>query len=101
MLMSDSSNECCRAAEQFCFRGFLVSFGFLLLWSLSMIFADEFVIGLHAKFLGITGNNMVQFKYDARLTIYLLMGAVKPGAMLLFFIPWRVLRLGRASKAAS
>jgi len=99
--MSDSSNECCRAAEQFCFRGFLVSFGFLLLWSLSMIFVDEFVIGLHAKFLGITGNNMVQFKYDARLTIYLLMGAFKLGAMLLFFIPWLVLRLGRASKAAS
>ena len=99
--MSDSSNECCRAAEQFCFRGFLVSFGFLLLWSLSMIFVDEFVIGLHAQFLGITGNNMVQFKYDARLTIYLLMGAFKLGAMLLFFIPWLVLRLGRASKAAS
>ena len=101
MLMSDSSNEYCRAAEQFCFRGFLVSSGFLLLWSLSMIFVDEFVIGLHAKFLGITGNNMVQFKYDARLTIYLLMGAFKLGAMLLFFIPWLVLRLGRASKAAS
>ena len=98
--MSDSSNECCRAAEQFCFRVFLVSFGFLLLWFLSMIFADEFVIGLHAKFLGITGDNMVQFKYDARLTIYLLMGAFKLGAMLLFFIPWLVLRLGRASKAA-
>ncbi|SVA97938.1 uncharacterized protein METZ01_LOCUS150792, partial [marine metagenome] len=53
-----------------------------------MIFADEFVIGLHAKFLGITGNNMLQFKYDARLTMYLLMGAFKLGAMLLFFIPW-------------
>ena len=99
--MSDCSNECCRAAEQFCFRGFLVSFGFLLLWFLSMIFADEFVIDLHAKFLGITGNNMLQFKYDARMTMYLLMGAFKLGAMLLFFIPWLVLRLGRASKAAS
>ena len=66
-----------------------------------MIFVDEFVIGLHAKFLGITGNNMVQFKYAARLTLYLLMGAFKLGAMLLFFIPWLVLRLGRASKAAS
>jgi len=66
-----------------------------------MMFADEFVIGLHAKFLGITGNKMVQFKYDARLTLYLLMGAFKLGAMLLFFIPWLVLRLGRASKAAS
>ena len=99
--MSDSSNECCRAAEQFCFRGFLVSFGFLLLWFLSMVFADEFVIGLHAKFLGITVNNMLQFKYDARMTMYLLMGAFKLGAMLLFFIPWLVLRLGRTPKATS
>ena len=78
-----------------------MSFGFLLLWFLLMMFADEFVIGLHAKFLGITGDNMVQFKYDARLTLYLLMGAFKLGAMLLFFIPWLVLRLGRASEAAS
>ena len=99
--MADSSNECFRVSERFCFRAFLVSFGFMLVWFLAMIFADEFVIGLHAKFLGITGNNMVQFKYDARLTIYLLMGAFKLGAMLLFFIPWLVLRLGRASKAVS
>ena len=66
-----------------------------------MTFANEFVIGIHAKFLGITENNMVQFKYDARLTLYLLMGAFKLGAMLLFFIPWLVLRLGRASKVVS
>ena len=43
----------------------------------------------------------LQFKYDARLTLYLLMGAFKLGAMLLFFIPWLVLRLGRASKVVS
>ena len=98
--MSDSSNEYCRAAEQFCFRGVLVSSGFLLLWFLSMMFADEFVIGLHAKFLGITGNNMLQFKYDARMTMYLLMGMFKLAAMLLFFIPWLVLRFGRCPKAA-
>jgi hypothetical protein len=98
--MSDSSNECCRAAERFCFRAFLVSFGFMLVWFLAMIFADEFIIGLHAKFLGITGNNMLQFKYDARMTMYLLMGMFKLAAMLLFFIPWLVLRFGRCPKAA-
>jgi len=98
--MSDSSNECCRAAEQFCFRGFLVSSGFLLLWFLSMTFANELVIGIHAKFLGITENNMLQFKYDARMTMYLLMGAFKLRMLLLFFIPWLVLRLGRTWKAA-
>ena len=66
-----------------------------------MTFANEFVIGIHAKFLGITENNMLQFKYDARMTMYLLMGAFKLSVLLLFFIPWLVLRLGRASKAAS
>ncbi len=81
--------------------GGVVSSGFLLLWFLSMTFANEFVIGIHAKFLGITENNMLQFKYDARMTMYLLMGAFKLGAMLLFFIPWLVLRLGRTSKVVS
>ena len=99
--MSDSSNECRRAVERFCFRGFLVSSGFLLLWFLSMTFANEFVIGIHAKFLEITENNILQFKYDARMTMYLLMGAFKLGVMLLFFIPWLVLRLGRTSKVVN
>lgn len=44
---------------------------------------------------------MLQFKYDARMTMYLLMGAFKLGVMLLFFIPWLVLRLGRTSKVVS
>ena len=65
-----------------------------------MTFANEFVIGIHAKFLGITENNMLQFKYDARMTMYLLMGMFKLAAMLLFFIPWLVLRFGRCPKAA-
>jgi len=71
--------------ERFCFRGFLVSSGLLLLWFLSMTFANEFVIGIHAKFLGITENNILQFEYDARMTMYLLMGAFKLGLMLFFF----------------
>jgi hypothetical protein len=49
-----------------------------------MTFSNEFVIGIHAKFLGITENNMLQFKYDARMTMYLLMGAFKLGVMLFF-----------------
>jgi len=93
--MSDSSNECCRAAERFCFRAFLVSFGFMLVWFLAMIFADEFVIGLHAKFLGIHEANLDRFTYDAKMIMYLLMGVLKLAAMLLFFIPWLVLRFSR------
>lgn len=73
----------------------------MLVCFLAMIFANEFVIGIHAKFLGITENNILQFKYDARMTMYLLMGAFKLGAMLLFFIPWLVLRLGCTSKVVS
>ena len=72
----------------------------MLVWFLAMIFADEFVIGLHAKFLGIPGGKMMQFNYDATMTMYLLMGMFKLAALLLFFIPWVVLRLGRCPKAA-
>ena len=50
-----------------------------------MTFANEFVIGIHAKFLGITENNILQFEYDARMTMYLLMGAFKLGLMLFFY----------------
>lgn len=72
----------------------------MLVWFLAILFAGEFVIGLHAKFLGIPGGKMMQFNYDARMTMYLLMGIFKLAAMLLFFIPWLVLRFGRTPIAA-
>ena len=79
------------------FHAGLVScwFGFMLVWFLAMIFADEFVIGLHAKFLGIHEANLDRFTYDAKMIMYLLMGVLKLAAMLLFFIPWLVLRFSR------
>ena len=44
---------------------------------------------------------MDDFTYDAKMLNYLLMGAFKLAAFLLFFIPWLVLRFGRAPKVVS
>ncbi len=99
--MSDSSNECCRAAERFCFRAFFVSFGFLLFWFLMLVFAWDWVVSIHGAMLGIEVGKMDDFTYDAKMLNYFLMGAFKLTAILLFFIPWLVLRFGRTPKATS
>ncbi|MBC8245294.1 MAG: hypothetical protein H8E20_12965 [Verrucomicrobia bacterium] len=93
--MSDSSNECCRAVEKFCLRALLVSFGFLLFWGGMMGFAWDWAVGIHGAILGIEEAGMEQFSYDAKMLNYLLMGAFKLAAILLFLIPWLVLRFSR------
>lgn len=93
--MSDSSNDCCRAAERFCLRAFLVSFGFLLFWFVLMVFAWDWVLGIHGAMLGIEEAKMEQFSYYAKMLSYFLMGAFKLAAFLLFLIPWLVLRFSR------
>ena len=93
--MSDSSNDSCRAVERFCFRAFLVSFGILLVWSLAMVFAWDWVVGIHGAMLGVGEAKMEQFSYDAKMLNYFLMGAFKLAAFLLFLIPWLVLRFSR------
>ena len=93
--MSDSSNDCCRAAERFCFRAFLVSFGFLLFWCVLMAVARDWVVGIHGAMLGVEEAKMEQFSYDAKMIHYFLMGAFKLAAFLLFFIPWLGLRFSR------
>ena len=93
--MSDSSNDCCRAAERFCFRAFLVSFGFLLFWFVLMVVAWDWVVGIHGAMLGVGEAKMEQFSYDAKMLNYFLMGAFKLAAFLLFLIPWLVLRFSR------
>ena len=99
--MSDSSNECCRAVERFCFRAFLVSFGILLFWFLMLVFAWDWVVSIHGAMLGIEVDKMDDFTYDAKMLNYFLMGAFKLAAILLFFIPWLVLRFGHTPKATS
>ena len=99
--MSDSSSDCRRAAEQFCLRAFLVSFGFLLFWFVLMVVAWDWVASIHGAMLGIEAGKMDDFTYDAKMLNYLLMGAFKLAAFLLFFIPWLVLRFERAPKVVS
>ena len=99
--MSDSSNDCCRAAERFCFRAFLVSFGFLLFWFVLMVVAWDWVVGIHGAMLGIEAGKMDDFTYDAKMLIYLLMGAFKLAAFLLFGIPWLTLRFSSAFRVKS
>ena len=99
--MSDSSNECCRAVERFCFRAFLVSFGILLFWFLMLVFAWDWVVSIHGAMLGIEVDKMDDFTYDAKMLNYFLMGVFKLAAILLFFIPWLVLRFGHTPKATS
>ena len=99
--MSDSSNECCRAVENFCLRALLVSIGILLLWLFGIVIAwDEMAI-IHGAMFGVEDARMEQFTYDAKMLNYFLMGAFKLAAFLLFGIPWLVLRFGRASKVES
>ena len=94
--MSDSSNECCRAVEKFCLRALLISIGILLLWLFGIVIAwDEMAI-IHGAMFGVEEARMEQFTYDAKMLNYFLMGAFKLAAFMLFLIPWRVLRFGRA-----
>ena len=95
MVQDGPSNDCLRAVERFCFRAFLVSFGFLLFWFILMLVAGDWVVGIHGAMLGIEEADMEHFSYDAKMIHYFLMGAFKLAAFLLFFIPWLVLRFSR------
>jgi hypothetical protein len=93
--MGASSSHCCRAEERFCFRAFLVSFGFLLFWFLLTVVAWDWAVGIHGATLGVEEAKMEQFSYDVKIVNYFLMGAFKLAAFLLFLIPWLVLRFSR------
>ena len=89
------SNDGLRAVERFCFRAFLVSFGFLLFWFTLMLVAGDWAVGIHGAMLGIEEADMERFVYAAKMMFYFLMGAFKLAAFLLFLIPWLVLRFSR------
>ena len=82
--------------ENICFRCLLVSFGILCFWASGILFADALILSIHGKFLGIGESDLGRFEYDATMIHYQFLGYFKLGAMLLFFIPWLVLRLSRA-----
>ena len=58
-------------------------------------FADALILSIHGKFLGIGKSDLGRFEYDAKMIHYQFLDCFKLGAMLLFFIPWLVLRLSR------
>ena len=82
--------------ENICFRCLLVSFGILCFWASRILFADALILSINGKFLGIGESDLGRFEYDAKMIHYQFLGYFKLGAMLLFFIPWLVLRLSRA-----
>ena len=53
------------------------------------------MLSIHGKFLGIGESDLGRFEYDAKMIHYQFLGYFKLGEMLLFFIPWLVLRLSR------
>ena len=59
------------------------------------MFADALILSIHGKLLGIGKSDLGRFEYDAKMIHYQFLGYFKLGAMLLFFIPWLVLRLSR------
>ena len=81
--------------ENICFRCLLVSFGILCFWASGILFVDALILSIHGKFLGIGKSDLGRFEYDAKMIHYQFLGYFKLGAMLLFFIPWLVLRLSR------
>ena len=72
-----------------------MSFGILCFWASGILFADALILSIHGKFLGIGKSDLGRFEYDAKMIHYQFLGYFKLGAMLLFFIPWLVLRLSR------
>ena len=95
------SNECCRAVEKFCLRALLISIGILLLWLFGIVIAVDQMVIIHGAMFGIEEVRMEQFTYDAKMLNYLLMGAFKLAAFLLFGIPWLILRFSSAFRVKS
>jgi hypothetical protein len=95
------SNECCRAVEKFCLRALLISIGILLLWLFGIFIAGDKMTIIHGAVFGIEEVRMEQFTYDAKMLNYLLMGAFKLAAFLLFGIPWLILRFSSAFRVKS
>ena len=93
--MNDSRADDFLKLEKLFLRCLLVSFAILIVWALGLFVADEFIVSVHAKFLGVADADLPRFGYDAKLIHYQFLGYFKLGAALLFFIPWLVLRLSR------
>jgi hypothetical protein len=79
----------------------MISIGILLLWLFGIVIAGDEIAILHGAMFGIEEVMMKQFTYDAKMLNYLLMGAFKLAAFLLFGIPWLILRFSGAFQVKS
>ena len=93
--MNDSRPEWLEWVEKFSLRCLLVSLVILVVWAGAVLLADDWIISLHAKFLGVDESNLDRLASDATLIHYQFLGIFKLGAACLFFIPWLVLRFSR------
>ena len=73
-----------------------MSFVILIVWVLGLFVADEFIVSVHAKFLGVADADLLRLGCDANFIHYQFLGYFNLGAALLFFISWLVLRLSRS-----
>ncbi len=79
----------------------MISIGILLLWLFGIVIAGDEIAIIHGAIFGIEEVRMEQFTYDSKILNYLLMGAFKLGAFLLFGIPWLILRFSSAFRVKS
>ena len=64
-----------------------MSFVILIVWVLGLFVADEFIVSVHAKFLGFAHGDLLRLGCNAKLICYQFLSYFKLGAALLFFYP--------------
>ncbi|HIG84011.1 MAG TPA: hypothetical protein EYG40_04420 [Verrucomicrobia bacterium] len=84
-----------RAIESFALRAFLIAIGFQLFALLILVFGSDKVAVIQGAIIGIEESRMEQFKYDVKLQFYLFLNLFKIAGILLFGIPWAVLRFSK------
>ena len=88
-------NEKYRAIERFALRAFLIVIGFQILTLLILIFGSDNVANIHGELIGIKDSHRDQFEYDWKLQMFFFAGLSKVSGILLFGIPWAVLRFSK------
>ena len=87
--------DCLRAIEVFAFRAFLIAIGFQMFTLAILAFGSDEVATVHGAMIGIKESNMEQFKYDWKLQLFFFVSLFKVAGILLFGIPWAVLRFSK------
>lgn len=88
-------NEQYIAIERFALRAFLIVIGFQFFTLLILVFGSDNVANIHGDLIGIRDSHRDQFKYDWKLQMFFFAGFFKVSGILLFGIPWAVLRFSK------